>query len=65
MSNELFYWEKNRNFFDFLRHGEEVRFSNFCLGHFEEVAAIWGQNDTSDKIDRVSTSDYSTPSGAN
>ena len=58
-------WENNRNFFDFLRHGEETRFSNFRLGQFWEVEAKSGWNDTPDKIDRVSTSDNSTPSGAN
>ena len=57
-------WEKNRNFFDFLSHGVEIGFFNFLLGHFEEVAAIPSQNDTLDEIDRVSTSDNSTPSGA-
>ena len=58
-------WEKNRNFFDFLRHGEEIWFSNFRLRHFGKVAAIWGQNGTLDEIDKVSTSDNSTPSGEN
>ena len=58
-------WEKNRNFFDFLRHGEEIRFSNFRLSHFGKLEAIWGQNETPDEIDRVSTSDNSTLSGAN
>ena len=37
----------------------------FLIWHFEDGSAIWGQNDTSDEIDRVSTSDNSTPSGAN
>ena len=37
----------------------------FSIRHFEDGSAIWGQNDTSDEIDRVSTSDNSTPSGAN
>ena len=35
-------WEKNRNCFDFLIHGEKNRFSNFSLGHlrkFEETRA--------------------------
>ena len=59
------YWEKNRNFFDFLSHGEEIRFSNFCLRKFDKVEAYLGQNETLDEIDRVSTSDNSTPSGAN
>ena len=58
-------WEKNQNFFDFLRHGEEIRFSNFRLRHFEEVEANLGQNETSGEIDRVSTLDNSTPPGAN
>ena len=53
------------NYFDFLRNGVEIRFSNFRLSHFEEFLAISRQNDTSDEIDRVSTSDKSTPSGAN
>ena len=57
--------EKNRNFFDFLSHGVEIRFSNFRSRHFGEVSAILSQNETSDEIDRVSTSDNSTPSGAN
>ena len=48
------------NYFDFLRNGVEIRFSNFCLSHFEEFLAI-----SSDEIDRVSTSDKSTSSGAN
>ena len=58
-------WEKNQNFFDFLRHGEEIRFSNFRLSHFAEVEAIWEQNGILDEIDRVGTSDNSTASGAN
>ena len=41
------------NYFDFLRNGVEIWFSNFRLSHFE------------DEIDRVSTSDKSTSSGAN
>ena len=58
-------WEKNRNFFDFLSHGVEIRFPNFHLRNFGEVSAILSQNETSDEIDRVSTSDNSTPSGEN
>ena len=59
------FWEKNRNFFDFLSHGVEIRFSNFRLGHFVQVEAILSQNETPDEINRVSTSDNSTPSGEN
>ena len=40
---------------DFLSHGLETRFSNFCLGHFAEVEEIQLQNDTSDEIDSVNT----------
>ena len=54
-------WEKNRNCFDFLIHGAENWFSNFHL-KFENGYLV---NDTSDEIDGVSTSDNSTPSGAN
>ena len=57
--------KKNQNFFDFLSHGVEIRFSNFCMRHFAGVSAIPSQNETSDEIDRVSISDNSTPSGAN
>ena len=57
-------WEKNRNFFDFWRHGDEIRFSNYRLRHFGKVEAIWGQNGTLDEIDRVGISDNSTPSDA-
>ena len=31
------YWEKNRNFFDFLSHGVEIPFSNFRLRKFAKV----------------------------
>ena len=37
----------------------------FSISQFGNGSAIWGQNDTLDEIDRVSTSDNSTPSGAN
>ena len=29
-------WEKNRNCFNFLIHGEEIGYSNFCLGHLRK-----------------------------
>ena len=56
---------KYRNFFDFFSSGVEIGFSNFPLGNFGKVEAIPLQNDTSNEIDRVSTSDNSTPSGGN
>ena len=37
----------------------------FLLEKFEEVGRILGPLEPSDEIDRVSTSDNSTPSGAN
>ena len=49
-TDETPYWEKNRNFFDFLSHGVEIRFSNFRLRHFEKVEAIPSQFGTSDEI---------------
>ena len=64
-TDESPYWEKNRNFFDFLSHGVEIRFSNFRLGQFAKVLAIPSQNGTSDEIDNSTPSgDNSTPSGA-
>ena len=57
------YWEKNRNFFDFLSHGVEIWFSNFRLRHFEKVESFLGLHGTSDGIDRGNISDNSTPSG--
>ena len=57
--------KKNRNFFDFLSHGVEIRFSNFHLGHFGKVEAVPSQNGTLDEIDNSTPSgDNSTPSGA-
>ena len=44
-STDVNHWEKNRNWFDFLIHGEEIQFSNFRLRHlgkFEEFLARLG-----------------------
>ena len=45
--------------------GVEIRFYNFRLRKFGEVVAIPSQNETSDEIEKVNTSDNSTPSGEN
>ena len=36
-------WEKNRNCFDFLIHGEEIRFSNFRLRHLGKFGISRGR----------------------
>ena len=48
-------FKKNQNVFDILSHVVEIRFSNFCLGHFGEVWAILGRFGTSGEIDRMDT----------
>ena len=37
------YWEKNRNCFDFLIHGEEIRFSNFRLRNLRKFEISRGR----------------------
>ena len=36
-----YYWEKNRNWFDFLIHGEEIQFSNFHLRNLRKLEEFW------------------------
>ena len=53
------YWEKNRNFFDFLSHGVEIKFSNFGFSQFVEVESFLSSNETLDEIDSQGTMENS------